>query len=102
MKISNIKIIWFIIVLVAINLISSKIYKRFDLTNDQRYSVSQATINILHNIEENVFIEVYLTGDFPAEFKRLQIETKLFLEEVSSLNHNVKKGQKILLAGCQK
>ena len=37
----------------------------------------QPAKNIIENIEENIFIEVYLEGQFPAEFKRLQIEFKI-------------------------
>jgi len=34
-------------------------------------------------------IKVYLQGDFPAEFKRLQAETRQFLEELSAVNGKV-------------
>lgn len=90
MKTSNSKIIWLLVSLVVLNLIGSKFYKRFDLTEDQRYSLSEPTKNIIKNIDESVFIEVYLEGQFPAEFKRLQIETKLHLEELTNLNNNIR------------
>ena len=35
-------------------------------------------------------VKVYLQGEFPAEFKRLQIETKQFLEELRAENSNLK------------
>lgn len=76
--------------LVALNFISSKVYQRFDLTEDKRYTLSQPAINILDNIDEPIVIKVYLEGDFPTEFKRLQIETRQLLEELKSENSNIK------------
>ncbi|MDE0536473.1 gliding motility-associated ABC transporter substrate-binding protein GldG [Tenacibaculum sp. L6] len=35
-------------------------------------------------------IHVYLEGEFPAEFKRLQIETRQFLEELQAKNTNIR------------
>ncbi len=43
-------------------------------------------LNLLKAIEEPLQIKVYLQGDFPAEFKRLQIETNQFLTELSEIN----------------
>ena len=36
-------------------------------------------------IQKPVFIKVYLQGSFPAEFKRLQIETNQLLEELQEI-----------------
>ncbi|GGK45231.1 MULTISPECIES: gliding motility-associated ABC transporter substrate-binding protein GldG [Flavobacteriaceae] len=83
------KIIVFLIGIILINYIGSKIYKRFDLTEDKRYTLSKTTENILANVDEIIGIKVYLEGDFPAEFKRLQIETKLHLEELKIRNKNI-------------
>lgn len=84
------KIALLIIGLLLINYISSTTYKRFDLTEDSRYTLSPATQSIIKNIEDIITIKVYLQGDFPAEFKRLQIETKQHLEELKAINKNVR------------
>ncbi|MFD1294448.1 gliding motility-associated ABC transporter substrate-binding protein GldG [Lutibacter holmesii] len=75
--------------LLVINIISYNLYKRFDLTEDHRYTLSKTSVNIVEAIEEPIFIKVYLEGDFPAEFKRLQTETKLHLEELKAINKNI-------------
>ena len=90
MKRTGSHIILVFIALVAINFSASKLYKRFDLTSDKRYTLSKTTENIVKNLQETAFVNVYLEGDFPAEFKRLQIETKQHLEELSSINSNIK------------
>ncbi|OGS72692.1 MAG: gliding motility-associated ABC transporter substrate-binding protein GldG [Flavobacteria bacterium RIFCSPLOWO2_12_FULL_35_11] len=83
------KIILLLIGLVLLNIIGSKIYKRFDLTEDNRYTLSKATEKIVENVKDITTITVYLKGEFPAEFKRLQTETKLHLEELKARNKNI-------------
>ncbi|CAM1353376.1 gliding motility-associated ABC transporter substrate-binding protein GldG [Tenacibaculum insulae] len=75
--------------LLLLNYLSTSIYKRFDLTKDKRFTISDVSKNILDNIDNTVFVNVYLEGDFPAEFKRLQIETRQFLEELKAKNKNI-------------
>lgn len=78
-----------VIGLILLNLISQHFYKRFDLTHDQRYTLSEVSTSILKEVNNPLFITVYLEGDFPAEFKRLQIETQQFLEELRAKNANI-------------
>ena len=84
------KIIVVAIGLVILNLALNKFYKRFDLTSDKRYTLSEATTNILDDIDEPVIVNVYLEGDFPSEFKRLQTETRQHLEELKAINKNIR------------
>lgn len=90
MKRNSTKIIVFFIVLLGINFLAAIKYKRFDLTKDKRYTLSATTHNILKNITEPAIIKVYLEGDFPSEFKRLQVETKQHLVELKAINNNIK------------
>ncbi len=87
---SYIRILIVIIALVVINLLGNSFYSRFDLTQDKRYTLSDETLEIIKSIDHPLVIKVYLEGDFPAEFKRIQLETNQFLEELSSLNSNIK------------
>lgn len=89
MKIKYSKILYIFIGLLLINFLASKFYKRFDLTEDQRYTLSEATTSIVKNIDDIVTIKVYLEGNFPAEFERLQTETKLHLEELKNINKKI-------------
>ncbi len=83
-------IVLLLIVIIAINYISSTIYKRFDLTQDSRYTLSEATLNIISNVESPIEIDIFLDGnDFPSEFRRLQNETQQLLEEFSAKNKNI-------------
>lgn len=80
------KVIVVLIILIAVNFVGKYAYKRFDLTHDKRYTLSKETIRLVEQIEKPVFIKVYLQGDFPAEFKRLQVETNQFLKELNEIN----------------
>ena len=77
-------------IIIVLNFVSQHFYKRFDLTSDKRFTLSNNTKNILSPINKSVYITVYLEGDFPSEFKRLQVETRQFLEELSAENSNIK------------
>ena len=76
--------------LFVLNIINQSFYKRFDLTADKRYTLSKTTKSILSTLKKPLFITVYLEGDFPSEFKRLQIETQQYLEELVAENSNIK------------
>jgi gliding-associated putative ABC transporter substrate-binding component GldG len=62
---------------------------RIDLTKHQRYTLSEPTKGLLEHVGKPIFIDVLLGGNPPAEFKRLQTETKQLLEEFRSLNDNI-------------
>lgn len=90
MKKNSKHIIILIVVLIAINYLSSFIFKRFDLTHDKRYTLSEASLNVIKDVNSPIVIDVFLEGnDFPSEFKRLQRETKQLLEEFSANNSNI-------------
>ena len=90
-KQSNIvKALVLLVVLILINLGSSFFYERFDLTVDKRYTLSNASEDILQKIEAPVFIDIFLKGDFPPEFRRLQEETRQLLEEFTAENPNIR------------
>jgi gliding-associated putative ABC transporter substrate-binding component GldG len=75
--------------IIVINLISNFFFKRFDLTQDKRYTLSETTLNIIESVDSPLYIEVYLEGNFPPEFKRLQNETKQLLQEFTAYNSNI-------------
>jgi gliding-associated putative ABC transporter substrate-binding component GldG len=83
-------IVKLLIGLMLINFLGNQFYKRFDLTQDQRYTLTTTTKSIVNSVDKVLSVKVYLEGDFPAEFKRLQIETKQFLEELRAVNSNIR------------
>ncbi|MGK0251844.1 MAG: ABC-2 type transport system permease protein, partial [Gammaproteobacteria bacterium] len=72
--------------LIAINFVASLAHQRYDLTQDQRYTLSAPAKMILDQVESPLVIDVFLEGEFPAEFRRLQNETRYLLEEIQDYN----------------
>lgn len=87
---SNLKIpIIVILVIIAFNVVNQQFYGRFDLTKDQRYTLSKTAIETIQTIDSPIIIDVFLEGEFPSEFKRLRNETEQILEEFKVHNPNI-------------
>ncbi len=78
-----------LLIVIAVNIISSRVYTRFDLTSEKRYTLSEATKDLLRNLDDIVYFKIYLEGEFPAGFKRLRRETKELLDEFRAYNKNI-------------
>ena len=82
-------IIYCILALVLLAGVFGIFSKRLDLTQEKRYTLSDATIKILESVEKPLTVDVYLEGDFPASFRQLQNETKFMLEEFRKINPKI-------------
>ena len=92
MKTSNLHIkplILVVVILVIINSVSTSFFNRFDFTKDNRYTLSEAALDITNKAEAPLIVDVFLQGEFPSEFKRLQTETRSILEEFNAENPNI-------------
>jgi gliding-associated putative ABC transporter substrate-binding component GldG len=76
-------------ILLIVNGIGNQLFHRFDLTKDNRYTLSSTSLNIIKQVQNPLSIKVYMQGDLPAEFKRLQQETRQLLEEFQAYNKNI-------------
>tara|TARA_R110002111_G_scaffold145824_2_gene212437 strand:+ start:7831 stop:9498 length:1668 start_codon:yes stop_codon:yes gene_type:complete len=70
-----------IVGLFLVNFIASKVYQRFDLTKDNRYTLSETSKSLINNLDSPLIIDVFLEGDFPLEFRLLQTEVKQIIDE---------------------
>ena len=78
-----------VLIVVSVNVIGHYLYARLDLTSERRYTLSDSSKKLLKNIDEPVLYRVYLEGEFPADFKRLQNETKEMLNQFRAYNRNI-------------
>ncbi|MFN7776988.1 Gldg family protein, partial [Flavobacterium sp.] len=78
-----------LVLLIVINVLGNLVFKRFDLTADHRYTLSATSMTIVDKAKEPLYIDVYLEGSFPGEFKKLQSETQQLLEEFKAKNSNI-------------
>lgn len=72
-----------------INVIGSFIYTEFDLTDDNRFTLSENTKKIVSTAGDNMSIRVLLDGEFPAGFKRLQSSVLDILNKFRDINPNI-------------
>ncbi|MEP6932046.1 MAG: gliding motility-associated ABC transporter substrate-binding protein GldG, partial [Flavobacterium sp.] len=78
-----------VFVLIVLNVLGTLYFKRFDLTKDKRYTLSETSLNIVKQVKNPLSIKIYMQGDLPADFRRLQQETRQLLEEFQAYNSNI-------------
>ena len=78
---NNISTFLIVIVLILFNIVGSYYFFRIDLTKDKKYSISKETKEILRNIDDIIYFKIYLHGDIPIEYKKLEDETQYMLNE---------------------
>lgn len=88
-KNNRIQLLYIFGIVLTLHLLGSFFFYRFDLTKDKRYTLSTTSLNLLKEVKNPLSIKVYMQGDLPAEFKRLQQETKQILEEFQAYNSNI-------------
>ena len=66
-------IIWTIVILLLLWLsLTSKLFFRWDLTEEKRYTLSENTITLLNNLEVPIEIKLYLNGTLDANMVQLR------------------------------
>lgn len=73
-------------IFVVVAAISEKFFFRLDLTEGGQYSLSEATKNILKNLEVPVTVTAYFTKDLPPDLAKVKTNFKDMLEEYNSLS----------------
>ncbi len=58
--------------IVLINIIANNYFFRIDLTEEKRYTIAPASKEVLKALDDQIDIEVFLDGEFPPMYKRLQ------------------------------
>jgi ABC-2 type transport system permease protein len=81
MKSASLRTLLIIAALVIVNVLSAFVFFRVDLTEEKRYTLSEATQNLLAELPDDIHVDVYLTGDLPPGFKRLENAVRETLDE---------------------
>jgi len=75
-----------IISVILINIIFSYINFNFDLTSDKRYTVSDESKKIIKNLDDKIYIKIYLDGNLPSEFEFFKNSMQTLLKNIRSVN----------------
>ncbi|HEY4538445.1 MAG TPA: gliding motility-associated ABC transporter substrate-binding protein GldG [Faecalibacter sp.] len=76
--------------LIAVLIISQFAYKRFDLTQDKRYTLTETSNLLLENIDKELQIDILLGGELTGNYRILKNEIQFLLEELKEKNPKVK------------
>jgi ABC-2 type transport system permease protein len=80
-KADLVQLLLMIAIILSLVYISQFFFTRVDLTSEKRFTLSTATKKILKNLDDVVFIRVYLDGDLNIPFKKMQKNIKETLDE---------------------
>ncbi|MEQ9009235.1 MAG: Gldg family protein, partial [Ekhidna sp.] len=72
-----------------VNQLADRFRVQFDLTEEKRYTISEATKELLRSLDEQVFFEVYLAGELPSNFERFQKSIGEMLEQFAMESDNL-------------
>ncbi len=61
-----------LVAVILVNLVVSEYFQRVDLTEEKRYTIKTQTRNVLEELDDDIYIEIFLEGDLNAEFRRFQ------------------------------
>lgn len=84
-----VKIAIAVVAFVLINVLTGFVYSRFDLTEDQRFTLSETSIETVKKFKASIIVDVLLDGNIPPEFNKLKTETVLLLEQFKVNNYNI-------------
>ncbi|MEJ7677029.1 MAG: gliding motility-associated ABC transporter substrate-binding protein GldG [Segetibacter sp.] len=73
--------LWLSLLFFLVIYIASLTHARIDLTKEKRFSLSQSTKRVLKELNQPVQIDVYLTGELSAGFKKLSVANDELLSE---------------------
>ncbi|ACU05431.1 MULTISPECIES: gliding motility-associated ABC transporter substrate-binding protein GldG [Pedobacter] len=71
----------FVLLLLLLNIVSQFVYTRIDFTKEKRFTLNPKTTSILKDASKPILITVFLDGELPAAFKRLQRAAKDLLTD---------------------
>ena len=73
-----------VLVIVIVIQVLQVYFFRWDLTSEKRYSLSDNTKELVSHLEKDLYFEVYLSGDLPYGFTKLQKACLEMIDEFSS------------------
>lgn len=78
-----------LLIILVVNYLFSYWTAGFDLTADKRYTISEASLNFVRELDEPLELTVYLDGDIPMGFRRLAASAAY----IANRYHSVTKGK---------
>jgi ABC-2 type transport system permease protein len=78
-----------VLIIILLNFISSFFFKRFDLTEEKRYTISEQTRDMLKKLDDAVYFKIYLDGKLNADNNHLRNAAREMLDEFRAYSPNI-------------
>lgn len=85
---AGIQLVLIIGIAVTVNLLADEMVTRFDLTENNRYTLSQPSIDIAQSLEDPVTVTAYFSEDVQPRLEQVRNELLNFLEEFRAYSDN--------------
>jgi len=59
-------------ILILVNIVSVRIFGRFDLTRNRLFTLSEASRTLMRNLDDKVTVKAYFTADLPAPYNSIR------------------------------
>ena len=82
----TITILLVVAIIVVINLLSDQFFFRLDFTEDRQYTLSDATRDILDELQEPITVKAYFSKDVPAQLIKTKRDFQEMLVEYGKLS----------------
>jgi len=70
-----------LVVVVVLSLLAEIKFFRIDLTSEKKYTLSQASRQLMRELEDVVYVKIYLDGELPVEFVNFQKSIRELMDE---------------------
>ena len=77
----SLAVIWILVI------VSQAYFFRIDFTAEKRYTLSENTKKLVSTLDRDLYFEIYLAGDLPHGFKKLQKASIEMLEELNAYSN---------------
>jgi gliding-associated putative ABC transporter substrate-binding component GldG len=74
-------------VLICVNLIAVRFFKRFDLTHDRIYTLSPVSKGLVNDLDDKLVVKAYFTSDLPAPYNNNKRYLQDQLDEYRAYGH---------------
>ena len=76
-----------VVLLVLVGVASERFFFKLDLTEEKRHTLTPSTLEMLETLDDQVFVRCYLSGEYPAMFKRLERSIRERLDEFNDYSN---------------
>ena len=86
---SIIELLLLFVVIGVVNVLATQYYKKFDLTKEKRFTLSETSKNLARKVNDRMYFKVYLESDnLSSRFKRLRTATMDILSDFRDVSGN--------------